>query len=87
MNSAHSRPQKDPRLHGLYAITDARERDPQNIITAVAQALLGGARIVQYRDKSSDHPRRLKTAQRLREITHQHDALLIINDDTTLASA
>lgn len=74
-------------LRGLYAITDARETDPQKIARAVEQALLGGATIIQFRDKSSDPSRRLKTAQALRELTHQHNALLIINDDTTLAVA
>lgn len=74
------------RLRGLYAITDARETDPDAIAHAVEQALHGGARIIQFRDKSCDHPRRLRTAQALRELTHQHHALLIINDDVALAA-
>lgn len=76
----------EPRLHGLYAITDARETDPERITHAVEQALLGGARIVQFRDKSNHRPRRLQTARALRKLTHRHGALLIINDDVTLAT-
>ena len=76
----------DTRLRGLYAITDARETDPQKIAHAVEQALLGGARIVQFRDKSDNRPRRLRSARALRELTRQHQALLIINDDVTLAA-
>ncbi len=75
------------RLRGLYAITDARETDPDTIVHAVEQALHGGAAIIQLRDKSCDHPRRLRTAQALRELTHQHHALLIINDDVNLAAS
>ncbi|HEB93065.1 MAG TPA: thiamine phosphate synthase [Gammaproteobacteria bacterium] len=75
-----------PRLRGLYAITDARETDPGAIAHAVEQTLHGGAAIIQLRDKSCDHPRRLRTAQALRELTHQHHALLIINDDVALAA-
>lgn len=73
------------KLTGLYAITDATQTNPQQLISDVEQALRGGARIIQYRDKSSDHQQRLKTADRLRELTQQYDALLIINDDVQLA--
>ncbi len=76
----------DTRLRGLYAITDARETDPQKIARAVEQALLGGARIVQFRDKSDHRPRRQQTAQALRQLTRRHHALLIINDDVELAA-
>ncbi len=76
----------DTRLRGLYAITDARETDPQKIARAVEQALLGGARIIQFRDKSGHRPRRQQTAQALRQLTRQHQALFIINDDVALAA-
>lgn len=77
------------KLTGLYAITDANDKDPQHLVAAVSQALSGGAAIIQYRDKSPDtvehQQRREATAQQLRSLTRQHDALLIINDDYTLA--
>ena len=87
------------KLSGLYAITDATQTDTQQLLADVEQALLGGARIIQYRDKSreksreksldkSQNPqRRLETANALRELTHAHAALLIINDDPQLAKA
>ncbi len=75
-----------PRLHGLYAITDARETDPDTIAHAVAQALHGGARIIQFRDKSSAPSHRQQTARTLRELTRRHRALLIINDDVALTT-
>ena len=56
------------------------------LLTGVESALRGGARIVQYRDKSSDAGRRLDEAQRLRQLCNRHDALLLINDDVQLAA-
>ncbi len=73
------------KLTGLYAITDATQRNPQQLIADVEQALLGGARIIQYRDKTTQHDQRCDTARRLRKLTRQHDALFIINDDVNLA--
>lgn len=77
------------RLCGLYAITDARVTDPQQLLADVEQALRGGARIVQYRDKSRDknshHTQRHETCQALHALTREFNALFIINDDVELA--
>ena len=75
------------KLSGLYAITDATQSDIQKLILDVEQALLGGARIIQFRDKSNDQQQRLKTANQLRKLTRQYDALFIINDDPQLAKS
>jgi len=74
------------KLTGLYAITNATQTNQQQLINDVEQALLGGARIVQYRDKTTQHKQRCNTARRLRKLTRQHNALFIINDDVTLAN-
>lgn len=74
------------KLKGLYAITeDSSESD--SLISRVEQALKGGARIVQYRDKSSDHDRRLRECRSLVELCSQYAVPLIVNDDTELARA
>ncbi len=75
------------KLTGLYAITDASVADPQKIISSVEQALHGGARLIQYRDKSSSQNIRQETCQALRKLTKQFDALFIINDDIELTLA
>ena len=75
------------RLTGLYAIIPSHVTDPQQLAAMVEQALRGGARLLQYRDKSQDHARRRETAEHLRQLTYQHKALLIINDDVDLALA
>lgn len=74
------------KLTGLYAITDASQSDTQQLIIDVEQALLGGARIIQFRDKSNDQQQRQQTANTLRALTQQHNALFIINDDVLLAN-
>jgi len=71
-------------LRGLYVITDP-VLCGGDLERMVEQALLGGARIVQYRDKSDNHQQRLAEALALMEICRRHDALLIINDDINLA--
>jgi thiamine-phosphate pyrophosphorylase len=69
---------------GLYAITDG-PRD--GLLDAAAQALAGGARLLQYRDKTHDHPRRRAEADALRQLCRRHGAALIVNDDVELARA
>lgn len=75
---------KTEQLRGLYAITDAELCPAADFAAKTAAALRGGARIIQYRDKSDDHARRLSEAQTLRQLCDQHQALLIINDDIAL---
>lgn len=70
-------------LNGLYAITDGSTGNL--LLEKVEQALLGGAAIVQYRDKTTDSARREQEARALRALCHEYNALFIINDDVALA--
>lgn len=79
--------EKPARLHGLYAITDARLIPARHFSRTVALALEGGARVVQYRDKSTDPRHRLRQARALAALCREHDAALIVNDDVELAAA
>lgn len=74
-------------LYGLYAITDAALTPGDALIPAVAAALRGGARMVQYRDKGTDTRRRADEAAALAALCARHGALLIVNDDVELAAA
>jgi thiamine-phosphate pyrophosphorylase len=74
------------RLSGLYAITDAALQEPEQLPERVARAIDGGARLVQYRDKSGDRAARLHQARVLAELCRARGALLIINDDAQLAA-
>lgn len=53
----------------------------------VAAALRGGARVVQYRDKSARTEDRLREARRLLEMCRQAGALFLVNDDVELCAA
>lgn len=72
------------RLSGVYAITSAW---PTPELLARAEALLGaGVRILQYRDKSDDAPRRRYEAEALSALCRRFGALFIVNDDPQLAA-
>jgi thiamine-phosphate pyrophosphorylase len=69
----------------LYAITDSQLLPGDTLFTAVAAALKGGCKLVQYRDKSSDKARRSFEAKNLLALCNQYQAQLLINDDVSLA--
>ncbi|QGZ28616.1 thiamine phosphate synthase [Stutzerimonas stutzeri] len=77
---------KDNHLRGLYAVTDSTLLADGRLLPYAESALRGGARLLQYRDKSDNEARRLREADALRELCHRHDAHLIINDDAELAA-
>ncbi len=72
-------------LRGLYVITDTTRFVRDDLVRAVSEAIDGGARIVQYRDKSDDAIRRRAEAAALAELCRRHDRVFIVNDDVGLA--
>ncbi|UQY35765.1 thiamine phosphate synthase [Pseudomonas fulva] len=74
------------KLRGLYAITDSELLAGGKLLPYVEAALAGGARLLQYRDKSTDEARRLREAEALRTLCENYGATLIINDDAELAA-
>lgn len=74
------------RLRGLYALTDPRVGAHDTLVAAVAQAIQGGARLVQYRDKGDDQPRRMQEATALAALCQHHGVVFIVNDDLELAA-
>ncbi len=72
------------RLRGLYAITDGN--NSSNLLERVAAAIVGGAAVVQYRDKSADNTSREHEARDLLAVCRAHGVPLIINDDVALAA-
>jgi len=67
---------------GLYAISNGPRDD---LLDVCAAALAGGARLLQYRDKTRDSARRLAEACALQSLCTTYAAALIINDDVGLA--
>ena len=75
----------DPALQGLYAITDGSLTPGPRLVPAVEAAIRGGARLVQYRDKSADAARQRREAVALAALCRGHGVTFIVNDDVELA--
>lgn len=73
-----------PARKGLYAITNGPRAD---LLDAVAQALAGGARMLQYLDDTSDPVRRHAEAVAIAQLCRSHEVPLIIHEDVALAQA
>lgn len=73
------------RLRGLYAITPEILPLGPPLTTRVELAIAGGARLVQYREKSGDADKRLREAKALLRVCRASGVPLIINDDVELA--
>lgn len=69
----------------LYAITDHQLLPGARLLEAVGQALDGGCRRIQYRDKTENRARRQREAEALQKLCQQYGAQLLINDDIELA--
>ena len=73
-------------IRGLYAVTPD-VADTSALMSIVGQALRGGCRLVQYRNKVADASLRCLQVAKLTALCNQHDACLIVNDDATSAAA
>lgn len=73
------------RIRGVYAVTPSTEDTPA-LLDLCRQALDGGVRALQLRNKGSDPQARLGQAGELRELTRAFGALLVVNDDVEAAA-
>lgn len=73
-------------LSGLYLLTDHHLTDKMGVVPAVAAAIQGGARIVQYRNKHANRERKLWEIRDLITLCKPLGIPLIVNDDTDLAA-
>ena len=69
----------------LYVITDRRQCD--DLVVSVEKALRGGARAIQLRDKDLSTRERFELGEKLRAVTSEFGARLIVNGDSALALA
>ncbi|MBL8504389.1 MAG: thiamine phosphate synthase [Rhodocyclaceae bacterium] len=72
------------RLSGLYALTPDLA-DTAELLRRARAALLGGARLLQYRNKGADGAQRREQAGALLGLCREFGAPLIVNDDLGLA--
>jgi thiamine-phosphate pyrophosphorylase len=73
-----------PAIEGLYAITPDIG-DTATLISMIQQSLVGGARLIQYRNKTASAALRLEQAHSLVGLCRQFHVPLIINDHLDLA--
>lgn len=71
-------------LHGLYVITDP-ELCKDNLLQQAEQALRGGAKILQYRNKRASEQQKREEATALQLLCKTYHCIFIINDDVDLA--
>lgn len=72
----------------LYAVTDRTwAADTDELLRQVADAIDGGAGIVQLREKHLDHDAFLEEAKRFVALCREKGAVSIINDDVDIALA
>jgi len=72
-------------LRGLYAVT-AQRLPADHMLALVGAAIRGGARLVQYRDKTRSRAARMRQAGRLLRLCRAHALPLLVNDDVELAA-
>lgn len=85
--SSMSSLEKFQKIQGLYAITAPELIAPEKLISSIENAILGGAKIVQYRNKLASHAQQYQQARELSHLCKQHQVCFIINDDPQLAKA
>jgi len=69
----------------LYAVTDRSWLRGQTLLEQVEQALIGGATLVQLREKKLDEDTFLREAVELTKLCHRYGVPLLINDNVEIA--
>lgn len=77
---------KKDRIQGVYAITDPIAGRGEELLNHVRQALEGGVRVLQYRDKSGARTRQQTESRALLQLCESYQATFIINDNVELAA-
>jgi len=81
------RQDKIKQLPGLYVIIDTQTLNKRNPVEIANQAIYGGAKTIQLRDKILSKKDLLPVAQELKNLCAEHDVLFIVNDYLDLALA
>ena len=71
----------------LYLVTDRRWLGRRSLEEDVEEALMGGATLVQIREKEISSRAYLELARRLKEVTDRYGVPLIVNDRIDIALA
>ena len=71
----------------LYLVTDSNLVAPENFEAAIEQAIQGGVTMVQLREKNLSFQDFVAKAKKIKQICHQYNVPLIINDNLDVALA
>lgn len=74
-------------LRGLYVILDPEVAGGRDLVAIARQALAGGARILQLRDKIHDKGEQLPVARRIKRLCAASGAIFLVNDHVDVALA
>ena len=72
-------------MHGLYVLTDSKTFPHSQWPDRVEKIIVGGATVIQLRDKTLSNNELLSHANNILEICRHYDVPLIINDRVSLA--
>ena len=76
----------NPRLkHGLYAITDCKNIDSEEMLRRTEAILQTGISVLQYRDKNADQALKRFRGTALKKLCAKYSTPFLINDDVQLA--
>ena len=74
------------KLKGLYLLTDHHLTDQKGVVASVAEAIQGGAGVIQYRNKHANSDRKHWEILDLITLCRPLGIPLIVNDDAVLAA-
>jgi len=72
------------RIEGIYGILPA-DLPIEKLLSRAENALQGGVRALQLRDKKAGYKHKIRRAKQLHDLTSKHHARLIINDSIQIA--
>jgi len=72
-------------LRGLYVIIDPHVADGRDLVHITRETIAGGARMIQWRDKTREKGRQLAEVEAIAAVCRDADVPLIINDDVDVA--
>jgi thiamine-phosphate pyrophosphorylase len=82
-----TRQDKLRRLTGLYVIIDTAFLKGRRPAEVTEQAVRGGAKVIQLRDKEHNTGEMVAVAEGMRKVCREHDVLFIVNDSLDVALA
>jgi thiamine-phosphate pyrophosphorylase len=77
----------DPRTWGLYLVTDRRQTSGRDLVQVVKEAVAGGVRAIQLREKDLETAELYRLAEWLLRVARDGGAALLINDRVDVAMA